>query len=428
MWRRSARGGRKNLPPQAAAAVADLGDPSRAAPPGRYGPADLGTCGRSADLGGRQARAHAVGRRSSPGLRRRPAVGRPRACGRRRPGFFFGTLATAVAGGPSRAGHADGRQTSATDRLGAGGRQTSRTAPVGLCPPPVRPGRPRRGGGCRRPVGRPLLGAGAWQTSAAYRLGAGGRRSYTVLPRAGGAGGAGGRSADLGGRQARAHAVGRRSSPGLRRRPAVGRPRACGRRRPGFFFGTLATAVAGGPSRAGHADGRQTSATDRLGAGGRQTSRTAPVGLCPPPVRPGRPRRGGGVQAAGRQTSARCRRPAVIHGITAGWRRRRCRRPVGRPRRPPGAGAVTAHSRMRPGWCFDGKITRHSAASVVLLKIRARRGVLITRRLAACDCLIPVFLGRRRIGIACYCDGARSIKGRPMGTNFERNHRGERLG
>ena len=312
MWRRSARGGRKNLPPQAAAAVADLGDPSRAAPPGRYGPADLGTCGRSADLGGRQARAHAVGRRSSLGLRRRPAVGRPRACGRRRPGFFFGTLATAVAGGPSRAGHADGRQTSATDRLGAGGRQTSRTAPVGLCPPPVRPGRPRRGGGGAGGRSADLCSAQAAgrQTSAAYRLGAGGRRSYTVLPRAGGAGGAGGRSADLGGRQARAHAVGRRSSLGLRRRPAVGRPRACGRRRPGFFFGTLATAVAGGPSRAGHADGRQTSATDRLGAGGRQTSRTAPVGLCPPPVRPGRPRRGGG-----------CRRPVGRPLLGAGGRR-----------------------------------------------------------------------------------------------------------
>ena len=84
------------------------------------------------------------------------------------------------------------------------------------------------------------------------------------------------------------------------------------------------------------------------------------------------------------------------------------------PCKPPGARRAVVE---RP-------LARHG----VLLKIRARRGVLITRRLAACDCLIPVFLGRRRIGIACYCDGARSIKGRPMGTNFEQNPQGERLG
>ena len=84
------------------------------------------------------------------------------------------------------------------------------------------------------------------------------------------------------------------------------------------------------------------------------------------------------------------------------------------PCKPPGA--------RRPA--VERPLARHGD----LLKIRARRGVLITRRLAACDCLSPVFLGRRRIGIARYCDGARSIKGRPMGTNFEQNPQGERLG
>ena len=62
------------------------------------------------------------------------------------------------------------------------------------------------------------------------------------------------------------------------------------------------------------------------------------------------------------------------------------------------------------------------AAPLALLKIRARRGFSTTRRRAACDCLSPALLGRRRIGIARYCDGTRSIKGRPKGANFGQNH------